>query len=137
MAVIAPWTEPFLSYLIRQELPEDQNEARRIVRRSKAYKVHEGELYKKSTTVVLQRCNSEEEGRNLLAEIYAGLGGNHAAARALVGKAFRTGFYWPTSRADAQDLVQRCVGCQLFPNQSHMPRPQNYTHHLAVHGLGA
>ena len=67
MAVIAPWTEPFLAYLIRQELPEDQNEARYIVRRSKAYKVHEGELYKKSTTGVLQRCISEEEGRNLLA----------------------------------------------------------------------
>ena len=32
MAVIAPWTEPFLAYLIRQELPEDQNEARCIVR---------------------------------------------------------------------------------------------------------
>ncbi len=25
------------------------------------------------------------------------------------------------ARADAQDLVQRCVGCQLFANQSHMP----------------
>ena len=47
MAVIAPWTEPFLAYLNRQELPDDQNEARRIVRRSKAYKVHDGELYKK------------------------------------------------------------------------------------------
>ena len=62
MAIIAPWTEPFLAYLTRQELPEDQNEARCIVRRSKAYKVHEGELYKKSTTGVLQRCISEEEG---------------------------------------------------------------------------
>ena len=121
MAVIAPWTEPFLAYLTRQELTEDQNEARCIVRRSKAYRVHEGELYKKSTTGVLQRCISEEEGRNLLAEIHAGLGGHHAAARSLVSKAFRTGFYWPTARADAQDLVQRCTGCQLFANQSHMP----------------
>ncbi len=121
--------------------------------------IHEGELYKKSTTGVLQRCISEEEGRNLLAEIHAGLGGHHAAARALVGKAFRTGFYWPTARADAQDLVQRCVGCQLFANQSHMPstalktipitwpfaiwglhaiyRPQNHTHNLALRDLGA
>ncbi|SPT15818.1 unnamed protein product [Triticum aestivum] len=121
MAVIAPWTEPFLAYLDRKELPEDQNEACRIVRRSKAYKVHEGELYKKSTTGVLQRCISEEEGRQLLAEIHAGLGGHHAAARALVSKAFRTRFYWPTARADAHDLVQRYVGCQLFANQSHMP----------------
>ena len=27
MAVIAPWTEPFLAYLNRQELPDDHNEA--------------------------------------------------------------------------------------------------------------
>ena len=47
MAIIVPWTEPFLAYLTRQELPEDQNEARCIVWRSKAYRVHEGELYKK------------------------------------------------------------------------------------------
>ena len=93
MAVIAPWTQPFLAYLTNQALPEDQNEARCIVRRSKAYKVHEGELYKKSSTGVLQRCISEEEGQNLLAEIHAGLGGHHAAARALVSKAFRTCFY--------------------------------------------
>src|SRR3954466_955700 len=89
MAVIAPWTEPFLAYLARQELLEDQNEARCIVRRSKAYRVHEGELYKKSSTGVLQRCISEEEGRSLLAEIHAGLGGHHTAARSLVSKAFQ------------------------------------------------
>ena len=63
MAVIASWTDPFLAYLNRQELPEDQNEARYIVQHSKAYKVHEGELYKKSAIGVLQRCISEEEGQ--------------------------------------------------------------------------
>ena len=56
-----------------------------------------------------------------MVEIHAVLGGNNAAARALISKAFRTGFYWPTARADAQHLVQHCVGCQLFANQSHMP----------------
>ena len=53
-------------------------------------------------------------------ETHAGLGGHYAAARALVSKAFRTSFFWPTARADAQDLVQCCVGCQLFANQSLM-----------------
>jgi hypothetical protein len=62
MAVIAPWTEPFLAYLNRQELPEDPNEARCIVQHSKAYKVHDGELYKKSATGVLQRCISKKRG---------------------------------------------------------------------------
>ena len=77
----------------------------------KPTKVHEGELYKKSTTGVLQRCISEEERRKQLAEIHAGLGGHHTAARALVSKAFQIGFFWPAALADAQDLVQRCVGC--------------------------
>ena len=54
MAVIAPWTEPLLAYLLHKELPEDQTDARQIVRQSKAYKVHEGELYKTSTTGILQ-----------------------------------------------------------------------------------
>ena len=121
MAVIAPWTEPFLAYINRKELPEDQNEARRIVRRSTAYKVHDGELDKKSTTGVLQRCISKEEGRQLLAEIHARLSGHHAAAWALIRKAFRTGCYWPTARADTPDLVQYYIGCQLFANQSHIP----------------
>ena len=83
------------------ELPDDQTEAHRIVRRSKAYKVHEDKLYKKSTTGVLQRCISEEEGRPLLAEIDVDLGGHHAAAWALVCKAYHTGFFWPTAQADA------------------------------------
>jgi hypothetical protein len=38
-----------------------------------------------------------------------------------VGKAFRSGFYWPTTLADSQDLVQRCKGCQFFSKQQHVP----------------
>jgi hypothetical protein len=42
------WTKPFLTYLTKQELPEDPVEARRIVRRSKAFTVVNGELYKRN-----------------------------------------------------------------------------------------
>ena len=52
--VEAIWTRPFLAYLLRQELPEDQDEARRIVRRLKAYAIVEGELYKRSVSGILQ-----------------------------------------------------------------------------------
>ena len=37
-------------------------------------------------------------------EIHAGIGGHHAAARALVSKAFRTVFYWP--RWDSLDALE-------------------------------
>jgi transposase InsO family protein len=39
----------------------------------------------------------------------------------MVGKAYRSGFYWPTAVADAQDLVRRCKGCQFFAKQQHIP----------------
>ena len=64
MAIIAPWTEPFLAYLTRQELPKYQNEARCIVRRSKAYRVHEGELYKKALPESFKGASPKRKGGN-------------------------------------------------------------------------
>jgi hypothetical protein len=43
----------------------------------------------------------------LLDEIHAGQCSVHAASRTLVGKAFRFGFYWPTAKSDAVELVQK------------------------------
>ena len=31
------------------------------------------------------------------------------------------GYYWPTAKVDAEDLVLRCRGCQHFAKQSHLP----------------
>src|SRR4051812_36985793 len=76
------WTEPFLAYMLRQELPEDQDEARCIVHRAKAYAVVEGELYKCSILGILQRCIALEDGNKLLHEIHEGTYGHHASSRA-------------------------------------------------------
>jgi hypothetical protein len=43
------------------------------------------------------KCIRTEEGREILQEIHKGVCRNHAASRTLVGKAFRSGFYWPTA----------------------------------------
>ena len=53
----------------------------------------------------------QEEGVKLLLEIHSSSYDNHAASRNLVGKAFRPGFYWPTSITDVEDLIRRCEGC--------------------------
>jgi hypothetical protein len=39
----------------------------------------------------------------------------------LVGKAYRSGFYWPTAITDAKDLFKRCKGCQFLAKQQHLP----------------
>jgi hypothetical protein len=56
MLVEAVWTKPYLAYLIWGELPEDPIHRRQVMRRSKAFTIINGELYKHSTTGVLQWC---------------------------------------------------------------------------------
>jgi hypothetical protein len=71
---------------------------------------------------MLIKCILRSEGLKLLQEIHGGECGNHATFANLVAKAFRSGFYWPTTMADAQELVWRCKGqCQLFTMQQHVP----------------
>ena len=65
MAVIAPWTEPFLAYLNRREILKDQNEARCIFRCSKAYKVHDGEKwYQSPSNMYLRRRGAASSSEN-------------------------------------------------------------------------
>jgi hypothetical protein len=71
----------------------------------------EKELYHRSPSGILQLCISVAVAQELLQEIHSGACGHHAAPRALVGNAFRQGFYWPTAVADATRIVRSCQGC--------------------------
>jgi ribonuclease HI len=117
------WQTPYLRYLHRGELPLDRAEARRLARRAKSFVLlGDGkELYHRSPSGILQRCIPIAEGQELLREIHSGACGHHAAPRALVGNAFRQGFYWPTVVADATRIVRTCEGCQFYARQTHLP----------------
>ena len=115
------WRQPFIDYLLRQQLPSDRTEARRLARRAKTFAMVGGELYKKGRSGILQRCIPLDEGRQLLQDIHGGTCGHHAAPRSLVGNAFRHGFYWPTAVADAQRVVRTCEGCQHYARKTHLP----------------
>jgi hypothetical protein len=69
----------------------------RIVWLAKRYTVVAGDLYRRGANDILMRCITQEEGRELLAEIHGGECRSHSASRTLVGKAFWHGFYWPTA----------------------------------------
>jgi hypothetical protein len=56
MMIEETWMQPYLAYMVNKTLPEDTVEAKRIIRRSKAFVVLQGKMYKKSITGVLQRC---------------------------------------------------------------------------------
>jgi ribonuclease HI len=88
MLVEAVWMKPYLAHLMRGELPEDTIHHRQIMRRSKAFTIINGELYKHSTTGVLQQCIAPEDGIALLQNIHEGTCGHHASSRTLIAKAF-------------------------------------------------
>jgi ribonuclease HI len=117
------WQTPYLQYLHRGELPLNKAEARRLARHAKSFVLlgDEKELYHRSPSGILQRCISVAEGQELLQEIHSGACGHHAAPRALVGNAFRQGFYWSTAVADATRIVRSCQGCQFYARQTHLP----------------
>jgi hypothetical protein len=88
---------------------------------AKSFALVDGELYKRVASGVLQRCVPIPQGRELLRDIHAGVCGHHAASRTLVGNAFRRGFYWPTTVADASEIVRTCEGCQFYARKSNLP----------------
>jgi hypothetical protein len=112
LPTIIDWREPFIRYLTSAEVPQDKTEMEHLVRRSKHYVLVEGNLMRKNTKEeLLQKCVSQEHRLKILEEIHAGTCGNYATSRTLVGKAFRTGFYWPSVVADAEKLVRHSEVC--------------------------
>jgi hypothetical protein len=116
------WRLDFIAYIMEKRIPENKVEREKIVRRASNYVIIGTELYQRSaSSSVLMKCILRSEGLELLQEIHDGECSNHAASTNLVGKAYRSGFYWPTAMADAQDLIRRCKGCQFFAKQQHIP----------------
>ena len=95
-------------YIKNEEEPDDMAAAERIARQLAHYVVIGEVLYKKGVVRVLMKCIDSGVGKRLLQEIHTGQCGVYVASMTLVWKAFRAGFYWPTTKKNATNLVQRC-----------------------------
>jgi hypothetical protein len=91
------WAQQIVRFLQTGELPEEQEEAERVARQSSMYQFVNSILYRRRLNGVKLKCIRREDGQKLLAEIHGGICGHHIGARALAGKAFRQGFFWPTA----------------------------------------
>ena len=57
----------------------------------------------------------------IIEEIHEVICGNHIGGKALVLKALRAAFYWPTILTDAHAYVKKCDKCQLFAPMINQP----------------
>jgi hypothetical protein len=64
MMIEETWMQPYLAYMINKQLPEDAVEAKRITRRSKAFVVLQGKLYKKYYRRFAALCNIPGRTKN-------------------------------------------------------------------------
>src|SRR3954468_4531315 len=85
------------------------------------YQFVDSALYRRGRNGVKLKCIRREDGQELLAEIHRGICGHHIGARALAGKAYRQGFFWPTALQDATAQVTKCEACQFHSKQIHQP----------------
>lgn len=118
---VPSWMEPIFNYLIKEELPDNPLEAKKIKYRATRYLIINGSLYKRGYSTPYLRCVTLEDGRKVLKDIHEGICGNHSGARSLAFKTLRQGYFWPTLREDARIIVQICKVCQKNSFIPHQP----------------
>ncbi|XP_039787561.1 uncharacterized protein LOC120653992 [Panicum virgatum] len=96
------WRAPILDFIINNKSYPEDKEHERLTHRATNYVVIRTELFRHSASSgTLSKYISQQDRVRLLGEIHSGICGNHAGASTLVGKAFTSGFYWPTALVDA------------------------------------
>jgi hypothetical protein len=99
-------------------MSDDNAEIERIARKSRMCHLIDGVLYKQGTNGIMMKCISKDEGIQLLREIHSEVCRAHSSWRSIVGKAFMHGFYWPTTKDDAMEIITKCKECQFFQKQT-------------------
>ncbi|VFQ72040.1 unnamed protein product [Cuscuta campestris] len=108
------WMSPLIQYLEKGELPIDPKEARRVQLMAPKYQLDGEKLYKRTLGGPMLKCLSEREARRILEEVHQGVCSAHQGALTLARKVILQGFYWPTLKKDALELVRKCPTCQAF-----------------------
>jgi hypothetical protein len=108
------WMSPIKMFLDNQAPSDDNDEVEQITRKSKMYHLIDGILYQWGTYGMMIKCISREEVILLLQDIYSGVWGSHSSWCSIIGKAFMHGFYWPTAKDDAMEVITKCKDYQFF-----------------------
>jgi hypothetical protein len=112
------WMSQIRSYLENRPLVDDDAEIERITCKSRVYHLIDGVIYRQGANGMMMRCISKDEGIQLFQNIHSGICRAHSSWRSIVGKTSRHGFYWPTAKDDAMEIVTKCRDCQFFQKQT-------------------
>jgi transposase InsO family protein len=115
------WRAKYITWMDRGELPSDRSEARRIARMAKSFTLVDDKLYKRAASGVLQRCVPSPKGVRSFETFTRACAATTRRLTPSWADAFRQGFYWPTTVADASEIVRTCEGCQFYARKTSLP----------------
>ena len=87
------WRATIMAFLRGHFVLEDEKEEKLMALCTRNYTILNDDLYRRGVCAPLLKCISREQGQRLLNEIHSGMCSSHIGTRALVGKAFKEGFY--------------------------------------------
>nr|GEW09864.1 reverse transcriptase domain-containing protein [Tanacetum cinerariifolium] len=102
------WMTPIIQRLGEGTSPKDKNKARCLRAKIGQYTIESGVLFKKGYLVPMLRCVGSLHANYVMCTIHMGSCGMHVGPRAVVRKAVRQGYYWPTMHEDAKKEVEKC-----------------------------
>ncbi|GJS46031.1 reverse transcriptase domain-containing protein [Tanacetum coccineum] len=97
------WMTPIIKYSEEGIVPLDKNEERSLRAKISQYAIESGVLFKKGYLVPMLRCVGPLQANYVIQKIHMGSYGMYIGPRAVVRKAMRQGYYWPTMHVDAKE----------------------------------
>nr|GFC12839.1 reverse transcriptase domain-containing protein [Tanacetum cinerariifolium] len=92
---------------MESQKPKDKNEARCLRAKIGQYVMESRILFKKGYLVPMLRCMGPLQANYVIREIHIGSCGMHVRPHAVMRKAVRQGYYWPTMHEDAKKEVEK------------------------------
>ena len=83
---IPNWMTPIIQYLRKAAQPEDDVEAKRMVKEASYYTIIKGQLYRRSLSQPLLKCLGQDQISFILEEVHEGSRGHHLRGKALALK---------------------------------------------------
>lgn len=98
---------PTIDYLLNRTLPEDRNEAQRLLYQLPRHTMLDNKLYRRGFSMPLLKCVVEPEITSILKEIHEGFCGGHTGGHSLAQKIIKQGYFWPTLKTYAKEYVKK------------------------------
>lgn len=115
------WITSLKQYIVHGILPDDPTVAQNTRTSALRYVMVQNDLYRTIGDWPLLKCVSKDDGAYILREVHEGICRAHTGVSALISKVICYGYFWPTMREAAKEIVRACHKCQIHDNDHHVP----------------